>query len=106
MIVRIRFGPGPQIVRGPRKNRHVALAAASLLGPVAVMALVLGLWGVAADFKIAGDFAIAAGLFSHWQVWIAFALVVALLARVLNRYGYREDETAPPAAADGPRISI
>jgi hypothetical protein len=106
MIVRIRFGPGLQVMRTPHKNRRVALAAASLLGPVAVMALVLGIWGLAADLKIAGDFAIPTGLFSHWQVWIAFAVVVALMARVLNRYGHGEDETAPPAAPDRPRISI
>jgi hypothetical protein len=106
MIVRIRFGPGPHIMRKPRKNRGVALAAASLLAPIAVMALVLGLWGLAADLKIAGDFAIPNGLFSHWQVWIASAVVLAFLLRLLNRYGHGEDETTPPAAPDRPRISI
>jgi hypothetical protein len=95
MIVRIRFGPGPQIMRAPRKNRRVALATASLLAPVAVMALVLGMWGVAADLKVAGDFAIPNGLFSHWQVWIASALALAFLSRLLNRYG-RSDDTAMP----------
>jgi len=93
MIVRIRFGPGPRVGRQPRKNRRVALATASLLGPVAVMALVLGMWGVAADLKIAGDFAIGDGLFSHWQVWIASAVVLAFISRQLNRYG-RSDDTA------------
>jgi hypothetical protein len=51
------------------------------------------MWGVAADLKIAGDFAIANGLFSHWQVWIASAVVLAFLSRLLNRYG-RSDDTA------------
>jgi hypothetical protein len=107
MIVRIRFGPGPHVVRQKqRKNRRVALASASLLAPIAVMALVLGLWGVAADLKIAGDFAISGGLFSHWQVWIASALVLAFLARLLNRYGHGDDTATPPGAADRPRISI
>jgi len=106
MIVRIRFGPSPHVMRKPHKNRGVALAAASLLAPVAAMALVLGIWGLAADLKIAGDFAISNGLFSHWQVWIASAVVLAFVARLLNRYG-RGDNTATPApAADRPRISI
>ena len=93
MIVRIRFGPGPYVENRPRKNRRVALAMASLLVPVAVMASVLGVWRLAADLKIAGDFAIPNGLFSHWQVWIASAVVLLLVARVLNRYG-RSDDTA------------
>jgi len=93
MIVRIRFGPAPHVSRKPRKNRGVALATASLLAPIAAMALVLGMWRLAADLKIAGDFAIPNGLFSHWQVWIASALVLAFLSRLLNRYG-RNDDTA------------
>lgn len=93
MIVRIRFGPGPRVERKGRKNRRVALAMGSLLVPVAVMASVLGIWRLAADLKIAGDFAIANGLFSHWQVWIASAVALAFLSRLLNRYG-RSDDTA------------
>jgi hypothetical protein len=91
MIVRIRFGPGPQVERKGRKNRRVALAMGSLLVPVAVMASVLGIWRLAADLKIADDFAIANGLFSHWQVWIASAVVLAFLSRLLNRYGRSDD---------------
>jgi hypothetical protein len=93
MIVRIRFGPGPHVARGPRKNRRAALAMASLLVPVAVMFSVLGVWRLAADLKMAGDFAIPNGLFSHWQVWIASAIALAFLSRLLNRYG-RGDDTA------------
>jgi len=76
-----------------RKNRRVALAMGSLLVPVTVMASALGIWRLAADLKIAGDFAIANGLFSHWQVWIASAVVLAFVSRLLNRYG-RSDDTA------------
>ncbi len=91
MIVRIRFGRGSHIEHKPRKNRRAALAMASLLVPVAVMTCVLGLWRLAADLKITGDFAIVDGLFSHWQVWIASAIVLAFLVRLLNRYGRSED---------------
>ena len=93
MIVRIRFGQGSHVGRTPRKNRRVAAALGSLLVPVAFMASVLGVWRLAADLKITGDFAIANGLFSHWQVWIASAVVLAFTARLLNRYG-RGDDTA------------
>ena len=93
MIVRIRFARATHIGRKARKNRRVAAAMGSLLVPVAVMASVLGIWRLAADLKITGDFAIATGLFSHWQVWIASAVVLAFAARLLNRYG-RSDDTA------------
>lgn len=106
MIVRIRFGSGPHVKRKLRKNCRLALATASLLAPVAAMALVLGMWGLAADLKVAGDFDIVEGLFSHWQVWIASAVVLAFLTRLLNRYGHGEDAAIPPAAPDRPRISI
>ena len=93
MIVRIRFGRAAHIARTPRKNRRLALAFGSLLVPVAVMAAVLGAWDVAADLKIAGDFAISTGLFSHWQVWIASAIVVGFVVHLLNRYGRGDDQT-------------
>jgi hypothetical protein len=93
MIVRIRWRTATRVVRGPRNNRRAALAMASLLVPVAVMASVLGIWRLAADLKMAADFAIPNGLFSHWQVWIACALVLAFLSRLLNRYG-RGNDTA------------
>jgi hypothetical protein len=67
---------------------------ASLLVPVAVMASVLGIWRLAADLKMAGDFAIPSGLFSHWQVWIASAIALVILSRLLNRYGQGDDTAA------------
>ena len=42
MVVRIRFGRGPQVERQRRKNRRVAMAFASFLTPAAVMAAALG----------------------------------------------------------------
>ena len=91
---------------GERKNRRVALAMASLLVPIAVMAMVLGIWRLAADLKIAGDFAIASGLFSHWQVWIASAMMLTFLSRLLNRYGRSDDTVTSAAPAGRPGISI
>jgi hypothetical protein len=87
MVVRLRFRYGPKIRRKPRKNGHVALALGALLTPAAITALALACWRLGADLRVAGQFAIREGLFSHWQVWMAIALVVQIVAIVLNRYG-------------------
>ena len=54
------------------------------------MAFVLAFWRLSADLRAAGQFPISSGLFSHWQVWLAGAAVLELLAIVLNRYGNAE----------------
>ncbi len=50
--------------------------ASAFLGLASVLALVFGLWRVGADLGWAGQFVISDGLFSHWQVWIALAIVI------------------------------
>jgi hypothetical protein len=97
MVVRIRFGRGPQVERKRGKNRRVALAFASLLTPAAVMAAALGIWRLAADLQWASHFAIRSGLFSHWQVWFASSAILQTGSHFLNRYG-RADEAAAPRA--------
>ena len=97
MVVRIRLGKGPKVAGSRRKNRHSALAVAALLPPAAFMAYILGLWSIAADLNWTGSFAIPAGIFSHWQVWLGIALALHLCARLLNRYAKSGD--APEAAA-------
>ena len=100
MVVRIRLGVGARLQKKQRKNRHVALALAALITPVAVMASVLALWRLAADLKFTGDFPIAQGLFSHWQVWTVTGAALQFCAILLNRYGkpdgrFRETVEAP-----------
>jgi hypothetical protein len=61
----------------------------ALLSPAAVVALGLGLWRVSADLSWTGEFVIASGFFSHWQVWIALAIslqvaAVSLAAKISN----------------------
>jgi hypothetical protein len=94
MVVRIRFGRGLQVQRRSGKNRKAALALSSLLTPAAVMASALGIWRLAADLKVAGAFGISTGVFSHWQVWIASAIVLQRCAWALNRYGQRHDRAS------------
>src|SRR5271157_4187447 len=87
MIVRIQLQAGPRIKRTRRKNRHVALALGALITPTALVAGLLGFWRLAADLNWAGQFAVSAGLFSHWQVWLGCATVLESIAVLLNRYG-------------------
>jgi hypothetical protein len=82
MIVRIRLEQ--------RGTQNAALALASLLTPTAVMACVLALWRLTADFKATSEFPIASGLLSHWQVWLAGGAILQLCVIVLNRYGKSE----------------
>jgi hypothetical protein len=92
MVVRIQFGQGARVKRRRRKNQRVALAFASFLTPAAVMAGALGIWGVAEGPQWASHFAINNGLFSHWQVWFAFAGLLQAGSHFLNRYGRPEDQ--------------
>ena len=86
MKVRFRFEQGPRVSRRHGKNRRLAAAIGALLIPMALMAFVLGLWKLASDLGVAGEFEIT-GVFSHWQVWIALGFALSFAASVLNRYG-------------------
>ena len=90
MVVRIRFGRGRQVLLTKGKNRRVALALGALMTPAALMSSVLGLWRLTADMRLTGEFAIASGLFSHWQVWMFFAALLQGGAWALNRYGHAQ----------------
>lgn len=86
MMVRIKLQQGRPIQRKVGKNRLVASAIGTLLMPAVLMAYVLGIWRLASDLGMAGQFTIT-GLFSHWQVWIALAALLHIGSASLNRYG-------------------
>lgn len=90
MVIRIRLSSGTRVRQKRRKNQHVALALAALLTPAAVMACVLAFWRLAADLNATGQFPIADGLFSHWQVWVTLAVSLQFGSILLNRYGKAE----------------
>ncbi len=95
MVVRIRLRSRRRETQPPAdRSRQSALAIASLMTPVALMAWALGFWRLAADMKWAGEFAISEGLFSHWQVWFALGVGVQFAAFLLSRY-------ASPTTEDG-----
>jgi hypothetical protein len=96
MRVVIHFGHGPKVGPHPRRrNPTVALAAGALLTLAAVAAGVLGLWRIAADLDLTSDFAISSGFFSHWQVWIATAVLLEVCSRFLQRHARRQSAAAP-----------
>ena len=90
MVVRIRLSYRDTLRKTAVANRHAALVISSLLTPVAVMAWALGFWRLAADLRWTGEFAIASGIFSHWQVWIAVAIALQFGAFFLHRYARRD----------------
>lgn len=45
-----------------------------LINPLALIALVFGLWRLTSDIGWTGAFLVSDGLFSHWLVWIALAI--------------------------------
>ena len=92
MRVRIQLGRGPKIQKKRRKNQQLALALAALLQPSALMALVLAVWAIASDMKLAGDFPIHKGAFSDWRFWLCAGFALAAVASSLNRYGLATDE--------------
>jgi len=100
MVVRIRFGRGSKVERQRRTNRRLAMAFASFLTPAAVMAAALGIWRLAEDPHWASDFAIREGLFSHWQVWFAFAALLQTGSHLLNRYGRTDNAAGLKPRAD------
>lgn len=86
MVVRIRFGFGPLVTRRKGKNSRAAALAASLLTLIAICIGSLGVWRLAQDVSLAGNFFFSDGLLSHWQVWIGAAAIVQYLGWRLTRY--------------------
>ncbi len=93
MVLRIRLDTRCRLVRICAERRRTAAAVAALLTPAAVVAGAFGLWRIAADLRWANSFAIASGMFSHWQIWGGAALLLELCSHLLNRYG-RGGDTA------------
>src|SRR6266404_256372 len=89
-----------RVPRKPSRIQQVALAVASLITPAALAAFVFAFWRLTADLKITRAFPVTDGFFSHWQIWLASATVLELLALLLNRYG--KPDLALPETIDDP----
>ena len=92
MVVRIRWNKSwipapatPTQIASVRLDK-LAVVAAALLMPSALVAFTLAFWSVASDLHWTSGFFLTSGLFSHWQVWICTAAVLLLVARLLDKY--------------------
>jgi hypothetical protein len=95
MVVRIQMRLPPTVRATEARIRRLALRVSSCLIPASVAASACAFWRLGADLNWTGQFAISRGLFSHWQVWLAAAVLLQILASRLNRYG-RGDGAAMP----------
>ena len=96
MVVKIRFGRGPVVMRRQGKNSRMAMLAASFLTLVSISCGSLGLWRIGTDLDWAGDFVFSQGLLSHWQVWIGAAIAVQYGCWRLTRYAKAAREQNGP----------
>ncbi len=64
-------------------GRQLPNILVALLTPASLVAFVMGLWRISIDLDWASEFPIAAGFFSHWQVWIALAIGLKMLSSSL-----------------------
>jgi len=72
--------------RLPRLPWHqFALATATFLQPITLLAFAAALWRIGVDVRVARPFAISSGLFSHWQVWLAVTGILQACVMELNR---------------------
>jgi len=92
MDVRLAANISPAIKRVEAASQEAAPVIGYLLTPVSLVGYVLAIWRLMADLKWVGSFFIEDGLFSHWQVWLALAIGIQMLASYLNRFG-RPDNT-------------
>jgi|SRR5579871_1261805 len=70
-------------------SHEAASALAAFLTPAAVVVLGFGIWRLGTDLGWTGQFIFSNGLFSHWQVWLALAAVLKLLASYILRANLR-----------------
>jgi hypothetical protein len=87
MQIRLRLGRGVHVHRKANKNQKLALAVASLLAPMVLVAALLAVWRIAAGLGIAQAFAFESGPLAHWASWGAVAFGLGWAAHRLNRYG-------------------
>jgi len=93
VIRRPATAPGNRVVLRLTMPRlpygQFALATATFLQPVALMAFAVALWRIGVDVRMARSFVISEGLFSHWQVWLAVTGVLQVGVLELNRLAKR-----------------
>ena len=80
------------VEKAVQQTQQVAPVFRHLLMPVAVAGYALAGWRLAADLDLAGEFFVAGGLFSHWQVWLALAAGTHFSASYLDKVNNSRDQ--------------
>ncbi|HTP87547.1 MAG TPA: hypothetical protein VMJ34_11365 [Bryobacteraceae bacterium] len=99
MLVRIRLGQGRRVKQNKPEVRVIATGLSVLLQPVVLAAFVLAAWRFGTDLGWTQDFVISSGPLSHWQTWLAIALVLQAVVIALNRYGNAKPQPPPETPA-------
>ena len=86
MVVRVRIKlGGVRRKRVPARDSLVA-AVRRWSSPASGAALALALWRLGYDLNWTKRFAIPDGLFSHWQLWMALAVLFQVIAAKLEHH--------------------
>ncbi len=88
MVVRLRLKLGTVRTRHGLEAVQLMSRFRRWLAPASAVALGVALWRLAYDLDWTGRFAISDGLFSHWQVWMALAVLLQVLDAMLGRFGH------------------
>jgi hypothetical protein len=86
MVVRVRIR-WARIWRQSGARRGAFVSAISRgLNLASVVAFLLALWRLSSDLNWTRRFALSQGLFSHWQIWLALAVLLQVAATMLQRH--------------------
>jgi hypothetical protein len=91
------------VARRKGKNSRIALLGAGILTLVSICLGSLGIWRFGQDIGIAGDFIVADGFLSHWQVWIASSALAAYSSWRLSQYAKLAREEAVEDKSQDPK---
>jgi hypothetical protein len=72
-------------------SQSAAGAVSFLIRSLALASGVLGVWRLGIDVGWTQDFVISAGVWSHWQVWLALAAALNAAASFVLRAARRDD---------------
>ncbi len=103
MRARIRLGRGRRVKQNKPDILRLASGIAVLLQPAVLAAFVLAAWRFGTDVGWTQEFIIPSGPLSHWQTWLAIAVVLQVAVIGLNRYGNAKP-VAKPEEADSQAI--
>jgi hypothetical protein len=81
----------PAVKRLIPHPQRFAPVVSYLLTPIALIGYALAFWRLGADLNFVGQFFIADGLLSRWQVWLALAILTQVAAKELNRVAQSSD---------------